>query len=144
MGDLRDHLQSIYDKNGSLEPDQVVQEARPEDHPLHCRFEWDDSIAGEHWRRHQAHELITSVRVVYRPATDQQQEITIRKYHAVRGEDERNYIYKSSEDVASNPLYSKMVLRDAERDWKTLFARYGHLKEFLELVQRDLPEASGL
>ena len=42
----------------------VVEAARPCDAPLHPAFSWDDSVAGEKWRRHEARNLIRSVMVV--------------------------------------------------------------------------------
>ncbi len=56
-------LAEISDRNGSLTPKIVVAEARNEKHPLHSRFEWDDSIAGERFRITQASQLIRSVMV---------------------------------------------------------------------------------
>lgn len=133
---LRDQLQAIYDEHGKLTPTIVVDRARDGDHPLHERFEWDNSIAGERWRRHQAHELIQSVKVVYRPATDKQPERSVRAFHAIRGEEGHNY--EPAEKVATDPLLQQILLRDMEREWKQLKARYGQFREFLELVRGDL------
>lgn len=38
----------------------VVEDARPEDSPLHPCFEWDDSEAAEKWRMAQARRLLAS------------------------------------------------------------------------------------
>ena len=64
-------LDRIYRERGSLDPTLVVDEARPEDAQLHPVFEWQDEVAGEQWRRHQARNLIRSVEVVQedKPAT---------------------------------------------------------------------------
>lgn len=43
---------------GNLTPDAVVEAARPKAHPLHHRFEWDDSVAGHKYRLDQARALI--------------------------------------------------------------------------------------
>lgn len=50
--------------DGVLTPAAVVDAARDESHPLHDRFEWDDSKAAEAHRLNQARVLIRSVRVV--------------------------------------------------------------------------------
>jgi hypothetical protein len=133
---LRDHLQSIYDAHQKLTPALLVDEARDEAHPLHDRFEWDDGVAGESWRRQQAHELIRSVRIVYRKATKRAPERSVRAYHAVRKES--GHVYEPAEKVASDPLLQQMVLRDMEREWRQLKARYGHFQEFIDMVRGDL------
>lgn len=130
---LRDQLQSIYDQHGRLTPGLIVDEARDPAHPLHTRFEWDDAAAGEAWRRTQAQELIRSVKVVYREATEKETARRVRAYHAVRTETE--HVYEPVEKVAEDPLLRQMVLRDMEREWKQLKQRYGHFREFVDMVR---------
>jgi len=48
---------------GLCPPGRLVDEARPDDSPLHPAFEWDDGLAGEAYRREQARRLIRCVRV---------------------------------------------------------------------------------
>lgn len=132
---LRDHLQEIYDHHGQLTPDLVVEVARPKDHPLHSRvFNRPQKQAAEAWYKHRAHELIQSVKVVYRDSNDEPQEI--RKYHAVRGDS--GVVYRASEDIADDPFAKKLVLRDMEREWHQLRARYERFSEFLEMVEQDI------
>ena len=57
-------LDRIRRRDGYLRPDVVVDEARPEEAPLHLAFEWRDPVAAEQWREHQASTLIKLVRVV--------------------------------------------------------------------------------
>jgi hypothetical protein len=63
-------LDRIRRRDGYLRPDVVVDEARPEEAPLHLAFEWRDPVAAEQWREHQASTLIKLVRVV--PAAPQE------------------------------------------------------------------------
>ncbi len=135
---LRDQLQTIYDQRGQLTPNIVVDEARDPGHPLHNRFEWDNSVAGEAWRRQQAHELIRSVRIVYREATEKEPARKVRHWHAVRNEN--GHVYEPAPKVAADPLLRQMVLRDMEREWRQLQNRYGQFQEFIEMVRRSLGE----
>lgn len=57
-------LDRIRRRDGTIRPDVVVDEARPEEAPLHPAFEWRDPVAAEQWREHQASTLIKVVRVV--------------------------------------------------------------------------------
>lgn len=135
---LRDQLQAIYDEQGKLTPKLVLDTARDPEHPLHSHFEWRDDIAAERYRLDQARTLIRSVRVVYKPAeTEEQAPIAGRAYHAVRDvEDE--YRYEPAEKVAADPLLTKLVLADMEREWRGLKRRYEQFAEFHEMVRRDL------
>jgi len=134
---LRDQLLDIREKHGRLVPDLVVQEAEPVDHPLHDRFEWDDTVAGPAYRRVQAHELIRSVRVVYRPADDVSPDRTVRAFHAVRAES-GGYVYETAEEIAADPVAAVLLLRDMEREWQTLKRRFERFAEFREMIRRDM------
>lgn len=57
-------LDRIRKRDGTIRPAAVVDEARPEDAPLHPAFEWCDPVAAEQWREHQANKLIKVVRVM--------------------------------------------------------------------------------
>jgi hypothetical protein len=57
-------LDRIRRRDGTIKPAVVVDEARPEEAPLHPAFEWRDPVAAEQWREHQATTLIKVVRVV--------------------------------------------------------------------------------
>lgn len=136
---LRDQLQAIYDQAGTLTPALVVDTARDPGHPLHDRFDWDNAVAGEAWRKHQAHELITSVKIVYREHEDGRQD-KVRAYHAVRNE--TGFVYEPADVIAKDPLKSKILLQDMEREWRALRRRYQQFSEFFEMVRRDLgPES---
>lgn len=133
--DLRSLLQAIYDQHGKLTPELVREEARPKDSPLHSRLEWDDAVAGEAYRLEQAHRLIQSVRVVYRPPAEGVEERSVRAFHAVRLQG--GYSYEPIDRVAADPFLSRLVLADMEREWRELRRRYEHFEEFWELVRRD-------
>lgn len=55
---------------GGVTPADVVEAARTEDSPLHPLFTWDDGVAAEQYRRHQAGAVMRSLRVVRVGETD--------------------------------------------------------------------------
>jgi hypothetical protein len=140
MSSLRDELLTVREQHGKLTPQLVVDTARDPDHPLHSRFEWDNEVAGEAWRRQQAHELIRKARIVYRPADRSGAEKSVRAFVAVRAAD--GHVFDPVEEVAEDPLRRRLVLADMEREWKALLARYQEFEEFLALVRRDVGEAA--
>lgn len=154
MSDLRSELQDIYDRRGRLTPDDVVEVARDPQHPLHNRFEWNDSTAAEQWRRTQAQELIRSVRVTYvdRDGTQQKTRAFVAIRHPVMPDAEDDepaddepevnggYRYLPVETVARDDVLAKQALAEMEREWRTLRRKYDQMAEFWELVRTDTPE----
>lgn len=139
---LREAIEAVHAKHGKLTPELLVEEARGNRSTagkfLHSRFDWDDREAAESWRREQASKLIRVVRQTYREATEDEAARSVRVFHSVRRPD--GYSYEPLDAVAEDPLTLAMVLRDAEREWKTLHRRYSHLVEWAQIVRRDLED----
>lgn len=128
--ELHRQLLEIRAESGRLVPQDVVDAARDERHPLHSRFEWDDSVAGEGYRRIQAAELIRSVRVVYAESAEGEP----RRVRAWSALPDRGPGYAPTEEIMHDPLASKVLLRQAERELKIFERKYGHLREFRDLI----------
>lgn len=140
MSSLRDELQAVYDQHGKLTPELLVEAARPKGHPLHDRvFDRSTTEAAESWYRHRAHDLIQSVKIVYREASEETgPELRVRAWHAVRSEGPEAFNYQPVEKVAADPFTRQLVLREMEREWKQLFDRYEKFEEFLAIVTTDV------
>lgn len=136
---LRDELQTIYDKHQQLTPELVVDEARDEAHPLHSRFEWDNRLAGEAWRRTQAHELIRSVKIVYATSAAGV-ERSVRAFHALRRD--KGHVYEPVEKIIADPVLTGIVCADMEREWKALKRRFDQFDEFWRMVKTDAAQAA--
>lgn len=134
MSALLDQLQDIRDEHGALTPELVVEVARDPDHPLHSRFEWDDRLAGEKWRLEQASLLLRVVKLP--PATGRPDDL--RAFVAVKGQNTHRADYVPTEEAFADEFIRTLVLRDMAREWRLLKRRYEHMREFAELVLRDL------
>lgn len=134
---LRDQLQGIYDERRSLTPADVVDVARDPEHPLHERFEWDDSVAGERWRQHQAGELIRSVKIAF--VDPQGRPADVRAFHAVRSD--KGHAYRPTDEIVQDEIATKVLLQDMEREWRALQARWSRFEEFSAMVRRDVEAA---
>ena len=55
---------------GRLTARNLVDVSRPEDAPLHGEFTWADDEAAEHWREHEARNIINAVVVVREDAKE--------------------------------------------------------------------------
>lgn len=74
--------------DGQLLPEAVVEEARPEDAPLHPVFEWDDAVAGELYRLNQARYFIRCVRIVLDESSEEHRPAYV---HVTSSTSERYY-----------------------------------------------------
>lgn len=117
------------EKNGSLTPRKVVDEARNESSPLHDYFDWDDSSAGEKYRLWQARQLIASVRVEFH-GKEQNGYFNAR----VTVEDEKDRAYFSIDKVASDEEIYKDVLRSAIIELEYWKKKYQNIKELNNLI----------
>lgn len=136
---LRDELLKVREEYGVLTPEVLKDAARPKSHPLHSRiFDKAPKDAAEAYYTQRAQELIRVVKIRF-PTIDPGDKRTVRAFQAVRGTDQA-YTYEPSEEVAADPFRRELVLREMEREWKQLKARYEAFVEFSEMVRRDLGE----
>ncbi len=133
--DLRGQLLEIHRAHKSLTPAIVVDEATAPKSPLHSRFEWDDEIAGPKYRLVQAAELIRTVRVTFLASPEGEPEF-VRAFVNVPSPDGNRY--EPVENVAQDTFSRELVLRMADREWRSLKKKYGHLADFMESVRRDV------
>ena len=108
---------------------ELLDESRDPNAPLHCCFEWDDSIAGEKYRLEQARKLIASVEVRY---VDDYQKQTppVRCFvntQPVAPKKEGHFAY--IETALQNADYRKQMLSNALIELRRFQKKYSDLKE---------------
>lgn len=120
-------LERIYEKNGELKPKAVVDESRPEEAVLHPVFEWDDEIAAEKYREHQAGKLIRCVvEVVETPVTHKT--IETRSFHSVEKS------YHPVRVVMADEAKREELLEQCIRDMEAFKVKYSNLEHLLAPV----------
>ncbi len=123
--------------NGRLKPEDVVNAARDQAHPLHQYFEWDDKIAAESYRLDQARGIIRLVRVEDTNMSDG----TARAFISIS--DDIGVSYRTIGEVKGSADLQMAVLKAADRDLEAFQMRYRNLVEICEAAQtaRDLVKA---
>lgn len=138
---LREALQSVYERNGLLTPHIVVEVARDGEDDvaqfLRERLPWDKDEALEQYQLIVAARLIRKVRVTYQP-TPRSSLREVRAFVSVPSPSGR--AYHPTDVVAQDPLMARLMLQEAERAWRDLKARYGNLSGFVAMIQHDLKE----
>ena len=136
------HLQDIYDDNGTITPQIVVDTARDDEHPLHDHFVWDDAVAGEMYRCNQAAQMIRKVTI--RRTTPDGDEVVTRAWVSrteIEGQtttdDARGHYLPVQVVIASSDLRPKYE-QAMEREWKALYAKYKDYQAFIDMVAADM------
>jgi hypothetical protein len=134
---LREQMQAVYEEHGRLTAPLVVEAARPEDHPLHHRFEWDDAIAGPRYREVQAADLIRKCKIKFREQEGRKPEGWVRAFHAVRDVDTGESGYEPVEEIVRSELQTRMLLAQMKHEWQALKRKYQDFEEFWELLRDE-------
>ena len=142
MSNLRDIMNDIYARQGDLTPRLVVNEARDPDHPLHHRFEWDNSKAAERFREVQAGALIRKVTITYAESPDGKDKkvrgwIPVSTIATTDGTESGAGSYRPVQDVLSDPTARQITINAMNREWQTFRRRYENLEEFAALINAE-------
>jgi len=128
-------FEEAVDRLGVLDAEVLHDEFADPTHPLHARYEWDDSVAGRAYRVGQIAADIRTCYIEFVTADDSKGRV--RRYTPVRytGDQERLKGYVRTEEVATNPLAAKALEREYARWLRQGQERFGHLKAFIALMQ---------
>lgn len=120
-------LERIESKE-ELTRESVLKFAKNKKSELHKCFEWDDSIAGEKYRLHQATNILTSISIVY----EEEPKRTTRMYVNIKNtENQREY--KNIVSVLENDEEYQQLLYKAERDFVSYKDKYQNMIQLNDL-----------
>jgi len=107
-----EHLKKLTIKNGNeLQPEIIVEDAKKPKSILHQYFEWDDSVASEHYRKWQARRLMASiVEVVVVKGTKKYE----RSFYSVKNKKGKP-VYVTFEKVKKTPNYIVQLITEAQQ-----------------------------
>ena len=115
----------IFDRMGNegrLTPKNVVEEARPEESPLHPEFEWNDAIAAEKWREKQAQLLIAHTIII---REDNPSATPVRAFHVTV---EQSH-YEPIDVILKDETKREVLLENAKRELIAFKKTYSPLNE---------------
>lgn len=129
--EVGEHLDLLRrQQHGELTPEDVVEDAKNANSPLHSFFEWSDSKAAHEHRLHQARGLIRSVVAVY--VDDVKPAVRTRAFVHVPESSAPHY--RSADHAMSQEKTRDMVLKQAWRELQGWRQRYRDLQEFADLI----------
>lgn len=131
------NAETIYNEIMSIgetvKPSDVVELARDENTALHNLFTWDDSIAAEKYREHEAGCIIRNIVVVEKDDSDDNNDgvITVR---AIMSTNERTKEYTTVQRVITNKDSYSKLLAAALAELNAFKKKYKTLSGDLEVV----------
>lgn len=119
-------LEEIYQRDGVLSPQAVLDAARPDDSPLHSFFTWNEEIAAEAYRLDEARQVIrVCVKVI--PTLSNAPVRQFVSLSDLRRTGTGSYV--ATVDVMSDPVRAEMALSDAIKTLQSLERRFRYLPQ---------------
>jgi hypothetical protein len=129
-------VQLTQDFGEFLEPEAVIEKAKPKRSPLHSGFEWDDSLAALEHRKHQARDMLKSLRVIVVNAEGEK--APTRVFLNIQQGSEQGYFL--THKVLEEPDLYSTLLQTAQAQLQAWHQRYKELGE-LSIVHRAIEKA---
>jgi hypothetical protein len=126
------HIEMLREKfKGELTPEDILEDAKHDNSPLHSFFEWDDTEAARQHRLKQARGLIRAVVAVYvsedKPAQRMRAYVHVNEPQAPH--------YRETAHALSQKATRELVLKRAMQELNDFKRKYAHLKEFAKIVE---------
>lgn len=126
---------SDLEERGELTASKLVDTSRPEEAPLHTAFEWNNDVAGELWREHQARHIINCLVIEQKG----QEEQPVRAFFVTHDETRK---YESTLRIMSSESKKADLLKTALAELNSFRRKYATLKE-LDTVFIAIDEVAG-
>lgn len=123
------------ENTGELTKEKIVEFAKDKKSELHKCLEWDDKIAGEKYRLHQASQILVSISVVI----NEEPQKTTRMFVNIQNEDKK--VYKNIISVLENEEDYKQLLKKAEKDfisYKEKYEKTLDLKDLKNIIFKNI------
>lgn len=113
----------------SFSPEQIVEAARDENTELHKCFTWDDTVAAQKYREHQARMLVASL--VIKTETSDKEPVAVRVIASTAVRNEYKPVVKL---IESEQDYADLLAR-AINELKTFQQKYKTITELREIFE---------
>lgn len=131
-----ERLKEIENRDGSITPQAVVEDARPEGSLLHPVFEWDDEKAAEAYRIHQAGNFIRCIVVV--PEKENEVKEPVKLFINANPTDDgqkRVGTYINFHSAMENPASRSVILSNAKHEMLLFKKKYSQLTELSKVFE---------
>lgn len=123
-------IESIEERDGTVTPKALVDEARAENSPIHSMFTWNNEIAAERYRQQEARNVINclSVKIIKSEDTPK-----IYKAFVNVSEHKNEGTYINVTDAFDDDRTRAIVLNRALKELESFANKYQSLEELQEV-----------
>lgn len=122
-------LDELSELGGEYSLADVVEKAKDKNSEMHSIFEWDDSVAGEEYRKIQAGKMVRNLVIV---RNDETEEKTNVRYFVSTGK--RDSTYTPTRLVVRNQDAYEQLLERAYAELRAFKEKYSTLSELEEIL----------
>lgn len=127
-----ERIEAIDVRYGGVTPSVMVEDARPDDSPLHPCFEWVDSVAAQQHREDRARYLLRQI-VVRMERGEGEEPRVIRAFVPVQADGEKDSTYRPILVVMQTPSLKAQALARARGELEAFRRRYAELEELADV-----------
>lgn len=138
--DLERYFDGVYEKKGTLDLDYIHDDVARPNHPLHDRYEWDDTVAGREYRKQQIARDIRTIERVY--VGDEGEAASARAYLNNREIGRGRRGYSDAREVLKDPETLEHLRQSMELEIRSFRRRYGELEGYAAALLREATEAA--
>ena len=134
-------IERLYQELGHVPNNrEIVDASKRKDAPLHRYFEWDDSLAAQHWRDTQAHQMLMACRfVVELQENGRKRRVQVRKFVLIKQNEPLRF---RNEALSESDARSAFLAR-ATGELRSWCARFADLEELASVRKAILDSISG-
>lgn len=115
----------LKDLGDEFTPDEIVEKAKNSTTELHKCFEWDNDVAAEKYRLHQARMITSNLVFLKESDAEEEQPVLVRVYNKT----EQTGGYKPPERVFTQADEYEKLLKRATAELHQFKVKYSMLKE---------------
>ena len=125
------------DQGGVITPAAVVERARDDSNVLHDGFEWNNDVAADKYRLHEARNMIRSIHVI-REGKPVEPGVPIYHnvvYSNVSEDSKQSKVYMSLDDIMNDPIARDDLLKRAINEAIAYRKKYHLLSEISQISE---------
>jgi hypothetical protein len=139
-------LDAIYERDGAITPEAIVDAARPKTAVLHPLIEWDRTKAALQFQLGQARDIRAAIKTVYVRLIDEtpKDPLIVQTWIAHPVEDAPRFVPTVSvlEDPEARARLVRVALREAE-SWKDRHRMLHELADIFQAIELHLEDLKG-
>nr|DAT54754.1 MAG TPA: hypothetical protein [Caudoviricetes sp.] len=124
-----DEIMEICDKLESATPQEILEKARDSSTELHKCFTWDDTVASEKWRLHEARNIVCNLKIVDKREDKKSEVVPIRVFY--KTDDQSGY--KPTKLILKKPDEYKALVERCRSELLAIKQKFQNISEFDEI-----------